>query len=529
MKRVFPLLKVFLLLLLLLLTLCACGSSPALIRYDLDGPVTNLDPQFATGSRNQLVIQNLFDGLLRQEPDGSLSFALAQSYSVSDDELVYTFSLRQDAQWKSEQPLTARDFVFAFQRMFNALSPSPYAEDYLCLWGAKEVLAGDWPLSALGVKALDDYNLQFRLAQPEPAFLEKLCQSAALPCNQEYFEETRGKYGSTLKTTPACGPFSLSLWDGEKLYLKRNGDYYAQGQVKTPGVYLYIGRETAEQSLYDLVLSGKADACAVSFEEAQAALEEGYSCQEQVFTVWGLVLNPQHPQLRNENIRRAFIHCIHRPSLEGFLKENFSLTERLLSPELSLYGQPYLDATTVETDLFRPAQSRQERAQGLEELGSPGLEALELLVPDSGEIPYLSGMLQQMWQQNLSAFVNIVALPQEQLEQRVAAGDYDLALVPFRAESNSPYDVLSRFASGSAQPWQAGEDFDQLLQNAAQARQPEEALAAYAQAEEALYQSCAVFPLCRETSYLLFAPEVSGIQVYPYGGLVRFWQAQALR
>lgn len=524
-KRLFPLL----LSLGLLCSLCACGSNPSLIRYDLDGSVTNLDPQFSTGSRNILVIQNLFDGLLRQEPDGSLSCALAESYSVSDDELLYTFSLREDARWNSGQALTAADFAFAFQRMFNSLSPSPYAEDYRCLWGAEEVLAGVWPLSALGVTVLDDYSLQFRLAQPDPSFLEKLCQSAALPCNQDFFQETRGKYGSTLKTTASCGPFSLSLWDGEKLYLKRSGSYYAQSQVRSPGVYLYIGRANEEQSLCDLVLAGKADACTASYQEAQAAKAKGYRCQEQLSRVWGLVLNPQHPQLKNENIRRAFVHSIHRPSLEGFLTENFSLTERLLSPALSLYGQPYLDSTTVETDLFHPAQAKEERAKGLEELGASGLEALELLVPDSGDLPYLSGMLQQMWQQNLSAFVNIVALPAEELEARVAAGDYDLALLPFSSQSSSPYELLSRFARGSGEPWQAGEDFDQLLQTAAETRQPEEALAAYAQAEEALYQSCAIFPLCRENSYLLFAPAVSGIQIYPYGGLVRFWQALALR
>lgn len=526
--------SLFLVLCLLSVTLSGCGESSSLIRYDIDSGASNLDPQFATSETDQMVIHNLFEGLLRQLPNGEIVPALTERYEISKDGCVYTFHLRQDAQWKSEQPVTAHDFVFAFHRIFNALSPSPYAQYYLSLNNAQVVLDGLLGVSALGVYATDDYTLCFRLAQPDSSFLERLCHSSAMPCNQAFFEETRGKYGTTLSSVPSCGPFFLNLWDSEKLYLKKNTHYYDENTVQTPGVYLYIDRENKSEeeiTLYDLVLDGKSDSCPVTYEQAQSALAQGYSFQENIGTVWGLVVNPEHPQLSNESIRRAFFHSINRQELDGFLTDNMVLTDRIIAPEISLFTEPYTAVTTVNSEIYAPMEARDELESGLAEIGSLALDSMELLVPQDGEVPFLCGMLQQMWQRNLSAFVNIVSLPQEELERRVAAGDYDLAIIPFTATSNSPYDVLSRFMSDAVlNRWSyADESYDQLLQQASASSEKALSQQTYAQAEELLYQNCVVFPMFYEISYILFAPNVTGIEIYPYGGMVRFQYALAIR
>lgn len=521
---------------LLLSMLCSCGESSSLIRYDISTAASNLDPQFATSETDQMIIHNLFEGLVRQLPDGSIEGALAESWTLSEDETVYTFQLRQDAVWKSEQPITAYDFVFAFRRIFNVLSPSPYAQYYISLQGAQSILENGLNVTNLGVRARDDYTLEFHLTQPDSSFLERLCHSSAMPCNEEFFNETRGKYGSTKSTVASCGPFFLNLWDSEKLYLKKSGSYYDANSVATPGVYLWIDRENSGEvgeviTLYDLVMDGSSDSCPVTYEQAEAAKALGYSCQEHISTVWGLVVNPEHSQLSNNNIRHSFFRSINRDELDGYLTENMVLTDRLISPEISLYTQSYVESTTVDSDIYAPAEAREQWQIGLNEIGSLALSSMELLVPEDGNVPFLCGMLQQMWQRNLSAFVNIVALPQSKLEQRVASGDYDLAIVPFTASSNSPYDVLSRFTSTSAlNQWNYhSEDFDLLLETASTSSDEDVSHSAYADAEELLYSDCIVFPMFYEISYILFAPNVSGIEIYPYGGMVLFKDALAMR
>ncbi len=536
MKRICSLILGVSLLLTVLLSFSACSESSSLIRYDIAQRVQNLDPQFATNETDQMVIHNIFEGLLRQEPNGEIVTALASEYSISEDECTYTFLLKPGTMWRSEQPVTAHDFVYAFRRIFNALSPSPYAQYYSSIKNANAILNEGINVASLGVRAIDDYTLEFQLSAPDSSFLERLCHSSAMPCNQTFFDETRGKYGTTRAAVPSNGPFFLNLWDDEKLYLKKNSSYYEEGSVQTPGVYLWIGRDQPDEngevtSLYELVLDGKSDSCAVTYEQAQTASDLGYNWTSRVDTVWALTVNPEHHQLSNENIRRSFFRSINREELEGYLVDNMQLCDRLIAPDISLFSQYYTSSTQANTNIYEPNEAREQWQQGLSEIGSLTLDSMELLVPQDGEVPYLCGMLQQMWQRNLSAFVNIVALPQSELEARVSSGDYDLAIVPFTASSNSPYDVLSRFTSGSPlNRWNyTSEDFDALLHEAAVAPDEEISRAAYVQAEELLYQDCIVFPLFHETYHILFAPNVTGIEIYPYGGMVRFKNAVALR
>ncbi len=536
MKKILSLILGLSFLLTNLLSLSGCGESSSLIRYDIAHRVQNLDPQFATNETDQMVIHNIFEGLLRQEPDGEIVTALASEYRISEDECTYTFLLKPGAHWRSEQPVTAHDFVYAFRRIFNALSPSPYAQNYSSIRNANAILNEGINVLSLGVRAIDDYTLEFQLSEPDSSFLERLCHSSAMPCNQEFFEETRGKYGTTKAAVPSNGPFFLNLWDNEKLYLKKSASYYDESSVQTPGVYLWIGRDQPDEngevtSLYDLLLAGSSDSCSVTYEQAETAKELGYNWKTSVDTVWALTVNPEHHQLSNENIRRSFFRSINRAELEGFLVGNMELCDRIIAPDISLYGQNYTSSTKADSDIYEPNEARDQWQSGLSEIGSLALDSMELLVPEGSEVPYLCGMLQQMWQRNLSAFVNIVALPKSELEARVAAGDYDLAIVPFTASSNTPYDVLSRFTSESPlNHWNyASENFDSLLHEASVAPEEDASRRAYVQAEELLYRDCVVFPLFQEISCILFAPNVTGIQIYPYGGMVRFQNAVAIR
>ena len=115
--------------LVLVFALTGCGAEPSLLRYDLSGGVTSLDPQFADGESEQLVIYNMMEGLMRQLPLGELENGVITGYEVSEDQTVYTFSLKEGMVWDDSEntPVTAHDFVFAFQRIFNNIYPSPFA------------------------------------------------------------------------------------------------------------------------------------------------------------------------------------------------------------------------------------------------------------------------------------------------------------------------------------------------------------------------------------------------------------------
>ena len=102
---------------------------------------------------------------------------------------------------------------------------------------SQQVLSGQLDASSLGVQALDDHTVRFTLNYADPAFLEALAHSSAMPCNQKLFESANGKYGSTIQQSYSNGPFFLMQWDNSsRIYLKKNDKYYAAEQVLTPGV-----------------------------------------------------------------------------------------------------------------------------------------------------------------------------------------------------------------------------------------------------------------------------------------------------
>ena len=140
----------------------------------LETPVESLDPQQATDGTSFEVIADYTDGLMQMDADGQAVPAIAESYDLSDDGLTYTFHLRSDAKWSNGTPVTAADFVFAWQRAVDPAVASEYAymlSDIGQVKNAAEIIAGEKDKSELGVTAVDDVTLQVELNVPVSYFL----------------------------------------------------------------------------------------------------------------------------------------------------------------------------------------------------------------------------------------------------------------------------------------------------------------------------------------------------------------------
>ena len=214
---------------------------------DLSRRVTSLDPQFSTSWESQVVMLNLFEGLLLRQGNGELIPGAAESYQVSADGLTYTFQLRRDGVWNDGSlrngidptPVTAKDFVFSFHRIFDPEVPSPWAGDFQAIQNSQEVLSGELPKSQLGVRAVGDYTLIITLSEPSSILLEQLAGPGALPCNEEFFLSTWARYGQGIGQILGNGPFRLSSWDQEALVLAPSSFYSGEQEVLCPSVILY--------------------------------------------------------------------------------------------------------------------------------------------------------------------------------------------------------------------------------------------------------------------------------------------------
>lgn len=540
---------VFMATLLIVLSLTACGTSPSLIRYDISGSADSLDPQFADSENEQLIIYNMMEGLMCQLPSGDLENGVINGYEVSDDQKVYIFHLREGMVWDDADntPVTAHDFVFAFQRIFNNIYPSPFASLYSSIHNSQQVLAGELSEDQLGVQALDDLTVQFTLDYADPSFLENLAHSSAMPCSEKLFNNANGKYGATIKETYSNGPFYLMQWEnGNRVYLKKNENYYDAASVQTPGIYLYMDRDvlTSAQEArgeqaptrFSLLMEGSADCCIADYNQYRQAKEAGMTCEETENVVWALVFNQTHTAFCNQQVREGFIRAIDRTTLENFLRENgqenLRIYDRLIPPAITLYTDSYTEQTSVSTvNTYDPQAAYNTYRAGMDELEADTLRKIQLLVPEDSNIPEMCGLLQQAWQSVLAISVNIEEVSRDELSSRLSIGDYQVALVPLEASANTPADILNRFTSSSTSniSFYKNTEFDNILSSLGSSHDSQQILNQYVQAETMLLDDAVAFPLLVEKNYFVLGKDVSGIDFYPYGGKVIFKNAVALR
>ncbi|MHA1559539.1 MAG: ABC transporter substrate-binding protein, partial [Alphaproteobacteria bacterium] len=149
------------------------------------GNPTTLDPQHATTAAEANILRDLYEGLLTYNASGDLIPGASTSWDISDDGLTYTFSLRVTS-WSNGVPVTARDFLIAFRRLFDPATAAPDAAMFVGIRGAEEALSGNDSPEAIGVRILDARTLVIELNEPDPLFLHLLARPAALPVYRNY-------------------------------------------------------------------------------------------------------------------------------------------------------------------------------------------------------------------------------------------------------------------------------------------------------------------------------------------------------
>ena len=145
-------------------------------------------------------IVNTYDGLMEYDGEGTLQPALAESYEVSDDGLTYTFHLRKGATWVDSQgrkvaDVTADDFVAGMQHMMDAQGGLEYLIEGI-ITNASQYISGEvTDFSQVGVKAVDDYTLEYDLEAPCTYFTTMLGYNVFAPMNRSFYESMGGKFG----------------------------------------------------------------------------------------------------------------------------------------------------------------------------------------------------------------------------------------------------------------------------------------------------------------------------------------------
>ena len=244
------------------LLLTACGQSekkadaPKTFSYVYAIDPSSLDYSVTSKSSTSDVIANVVDGLLENDKYGNLIPSLAEDWSVSKDGLTYTYKLRKGVKWYTSDgeeyaEVKAKDFVTGLKHAADGKSDGlSLIQD--SIKGLAEYVSGESnDFSTVGVKAVDDYTVEYTLNKPESFWNSKVTTATMLPVNEEFLNSKGSDYGAP---TPSGilynGPYFLkSLTSKSVIEYEKNPNYWDKDNVKIDNIKLTFYDGSDQESL----------------------------------------------------------------------------------------------------------------------------------------------------------------------------------------------------------------------------------------------------------------------------------------
>ena len=467
------------------------------------------DPQLASFAEEISVVKQLFRGLfyydeeLNVVPAVALEVPTSENGGISEDGLTYTIKLRQDASWSDGQPVTANDFVFAFQRLFDpeAGAQGYYFDFYTAIDGA-EAFAFDegGSADAVAVSAPDDYTLVIQLTQEQPTLPTLLALWPASPLREDVIEQ----YGDAW-TEPGNlignGPFVLTEYaPEERIVLEANANYTGADQPTLQRLeYRIIPDDSAALIAYQ---NGEIDMTSIPVVDAQRFQGDSEQVRYAQLETFAVQYNNQVPPFDNPLVRQAFGRAIDRVAYVQAVRQGVGEPTLSWLPASMPGGNP-----AIGQDFIFDAAAAQSL---LAEAGYPngdGFPSVTITVVDDESNRLTAEFLQEQLRQNLNVSIEIETVEEGLFFDRFFESDFQVTWLSWFADYADPENWLpAQFGTegslnvlGYSNP-----EVDSLFAQAATELDPTERLALYDQAHRIIIEEQAITPIFHpERNYLV--------------------------
>ncbi|KAA8434741.1 peptide ABC transporter substrate-binding protein [Weissella paramesenteroides] len=483
--------------------------------------ISSLDTAKATELNAFTQLDNITEGLYVYDSKGRPQKALAQKTKISEDKKTYTIDIRKDAKWSNGDPVTAADFVFAWQRAVDPKTASEYAYLFDNIENAKAIQDGEKTPDTLGVKATDKHQLQIQLVAPQEYFKMILARETLAPLNEKFVEQQGDKYGTSSKTTLYNGPFVSKGWSGSTTQwtLNKNPYYWDKKHVKLSKINYSVIKDPS--TAYNLYQTKKLDQMTLVGEQAQQLSKHKDVVKRNLAATSYLQYNlKKNNGLENAKIRQAISLSINRKQLtERILKNGSKPAAGFVPRQVATKPngkEDFYDATKVKnTAEYKPKLAKKLFAEGLKEVGKDKISAT-VITADASASEQVAVFIQDQLQKNLPKLeLTLQKVPQKSRIASVNAGNFDISFQGWSADFADPYTFLQIFPSDSAQNhtgWK-NEAYDQAItdslnKNAANKTARWNDLV---KAEKILMKDQVVTPIYQQNNEDLVNPRLKGI------------------
>ena len=297
------------------------------IRIQIGGEPSTLDPARVIDQYGFGILRNVVEGLFRLDAKGELANGLAESYTISKDNLVYRFKIRANAKWSDGKPVALEDFVNGLRHVVNPKTASPNAEDYFAIKKAKEIYQGKAKLEELGVR-VEGSELVIELLRPDPTFLLSLSMPSAIPIRKDVLEANKGVWSPK---DPVTGDYFVKTYrPADTIELEPNPERKQPGQL--PVQYKILQEEITAMNLFE---AGRMDVITtITATEIAALRSRGLVQSFPSTTVFYLAFNHSKPPFNDIDWRRAVASSLDREGLSKALMGVFEPTTSFLPKTL---------------------------------------------------------------------------------------------------------------------------------------------------------------------------------------------------
>ncbi|WP_180960130.1 ABC transporter substrate-binding protein [Neobacillus cucumis] len=495
-----------------------------LVRADIYGDPQNLDPAIRShGTSTSMITWNIFEPLVRYDAvKGKFLPANAESWEISTDGKVYSFTLRKGVKFHNGREVTAEDFKYTLERVLNPKTASPNAGSLTGIVGSKEFMAGK-SKEVSGIKVVNSTKLEITLSKPDNTFLTimSLPFTGAVP--KEVVEEKGDKFG---QEPVGAGPFKFSKWvrDSE-VDLVANEDYYAGKPYLEKVDYIIMTDQTARDNAFaskqiDMMVLGDA-------QYKRYATDPSYKSQivevPELFTRnMKFNLDKKGPW-QDVRVRQAINYAIDRDTIIGSVIQGKAYSALGVLPT-SIQGFN----KAVTSYKYEPKKAKKL----LEEAGYGNGFTLNILTtshPAFGlpAVEALSGYLEKVGIKVKTEQVDFATLT-----DRLNSGNYEVAMSS-NGGSTNPVEYLSRYfhskndgASGNTSHYK-NPAVDTLLDKASETTDNKEMISDLQKAEDLIVKDAPWWFFNYNKAVIVHQKWIKGLQPVPtdidYQDLTKVW------
>ncbi len=442
--------------------LSACTSAPkaatskypgtkeagtAIINLGSEPPMMNSLLTTDTTSGN--VFRHICTGLTVLDKNDKAVSGVAKDWTISKDKLVYTFNLRKDFKWSNGEPVTAKDFEFAFKAILDPKYAAPYSYLGFVFKNGLEFSQGKAKREDVGVKVLDDYKLEITLAQPTPYLLDMFAFPVLLPVNQKAYEAAGDKYGTDANKMAYNGAYIISEWAHEdQIVLTKNPDYPDAKNIKIDKIVMKMIKDsntamnTFRSNQIDMIgLNG--DQLKMMNDEKQpvGSYDDGGN--------WYFEYNLKDKALSNKKLRQALTYAIDsKQFVEKIVKNSSRVANSFTSPVIQGNKKKFIDEVgpLFKSHDVEKAKSLLEEVK--KELGVDKI-SVSILCDDTDTAQKHAAVFQEAWKKDLGIEVKVDVQPFKSRIAKMQAKDFQMVLAGWGPDYNDPMTFLDMFETGN--------------------------------------------------------------------------------